>query len=450
MYDLIILGGGPAGYHAAKLAGTAGLNTILIEKSDLGGVCLNEGCIPSKTILNCAKLFSQAKSSKAFGITVEKASINLATIMERKQKIIETLRKGIEFSMKKSKVTVKNSPGTILSGDGGIFKIQTDDTVIEGVKLLICTGSEPIRPNIPGIEQDNVLYNREILTINSIPKKLAIIGGGAIGLELATFFAEVGSNVTVIEMLPSIGGPLDNDISNILKKELIKRGITFKLESTAMKISENSITVENKEHTETLETDTVLVSIGRRPITRNIGLENINLSCEKGAISTNERGRTSIAGVWAAGDVNGKSMLAHTAYREAEVCIADILGEKETINYSAIPAVIYTHPEVATVGLTKEEAENSGYETEMAKLPMTVNGRYLAETDGERGLCKVIVDKKTNTILGAHMIGSSCSEMIFGMANMIENKMKINDIRKTVFPHPTVSEIFKDCLPIFP
>ncbi len=446
MYDLIILGGGPAGYHAAEKAGSAELQTVLIEKREIGGVCLNEGCIPSKTILYSSKLYSQAQHSEAFGVTAEQVSFNLETVMARKQKIVEMLRKGVAGALKKSGVTTINSNGTILPTENSLFRVQTADEIIEGKKLLICTGSEALRLPIPGADQDFVLTNREALDIAAIPGKLTVIGGGAIGLELATFFAEAGAEVTIIELLPQIAFATDPEISGILKKALMKKGVTCKLESKVTAIGDHTVTFENSKGSETIDADSVLLSVGRKPVTGDIGLETIGVKCEKGAVVTDNSGRTSVPDVWAAGDINGKFMLAHTAYREADACISNILGNDETVNYNAIPSVIYTHPEVACVGFTKEQAEEAGFEVSVSKLPMSFSGRYLAETSGERGLCKVVADNKTKTLLGVHMIGSACSEMIYGAAHMIECKSTVDEIKSTVFPHPTVAEIIKDTL----
>ena len=251
---------------------------------------------------------------------------------------------------------------------------------------------------------------------------------------------------TVIELLPDIATPVDKEISAILKKEMMKKGITFHLESKVTSIGAYTVTFESKTGAQTIDADIVLLSVGRKPVTQSIGLENISVQCNKGAIITNQSGRTSIPGVWAAGDVNGQSMLAHTAYREADACINSILGKSDAVDYNAIPAVIYTHPEVATVGLTKEVSEALGYEAVALKLPMSFSGRYLAETNGERGVCKIIVDTKSKMILGAHVIGASCSELIYGVSHMIRCKNTIEQVLGTVFPHPTVSEIIKDTL----
>lgn len=446
MYDLIILGGGPAGYMAAERAGSAGLSTVLIEKKHLGGVCLNEGCIPSKTILNSSKLYSQALHSQAFGVTASSVAFNLATVMSRKDKIVDTLRKGIASTLKKYHVTIENGEGVILPRREETFCVQVNGKVIEGKRLLIATGSEAIRPPIPGAEQSFVYTNKEILSVNSIPGELVVVGGGVIGLELATFFAEIGSKVTVIELLSTIGGPIDSEIAAILQKELEKKGIVFKLKAMVTGIGDQTVTFETEAGSESVRADIVLMSVGRRAVTRNFGIENLNIYMEKGAIKTDVYGRTNIPGVWAAGDVNGTSMLAHTAYREAEVCVNNMLNKNDQMRYNAIPGVIYTHPEVATVGLTLAEAEKNGLKVKAEKLPLSYSGRYLAENDGGRGICKVVVDVQYGTILGLHMIGGACSEMVFGASVMIENQMRIEDVKEIVFPHPSVCEVIKDTL----
>ncbi|MBD3322343.1 MAG: dihydrolipoyl dehydrogenase [Chitinivibrionales bacterium] len=446
MYDLVILGGGPAGYLAAERAGEAGLNTALIEKGHLGGVCLNEGCVPSKTILYSSKLYSQARHSEAFGVSVRDASFDLQKVMARKEKVVGMLRKGIASTLKKKKVTVVGAEGVILPRTDNTFRIQAGTEVVEGKKLLICTGSEAIRIPIPGADRPDVYTNREILSVDHIPERFVVIGGGVIGLEIANFFAEVGSRVTVIELLPAIGGPVDIEIASALRKEMEKKEIEFKLDSKVVEIGEKSVVYEAEGKRETAAADIVLMSVGRRPVTRRLGFENLNLFIDRGAIRVDERGRTNVPGVWAAGDVNGMSMLAHTAYREGEVCINDILGKKDRMRYDAVPGVIYTHPEVATIGYTQQDAAEKGIPVTTAKLPMSYSGRYLAENEGGRGFCKVVVNSETRALIGVHMIGSICSEMIYGTAPMIENELRVEDVAELVFPHPTVSEIIKDTI----
>ena len=260
------------------------------------------------------------------------------------------------------------------------------------------------------------------------------------------FFAEAGSKVTVIEMLPRIGGSIDNETGLILKRELEKTGINFLLETRVLEIGEHSVTFSGNGTNGTIGADIVLLSVGRKPVTQGLGIENLGVRITGSAVETDSGGRTSVSGVWAAGDINGKSMLAHTAYREAQVCIDGMRGIESFVNYNAIPGVIYTHPETAGVGLTQSEAEASGIAVLCAKLPMSYNGRYLAENEGGRGICKVVADKQTQKILGIHLIGAACSEMIYGAAAMIEKNMTVKDIGPIVFPHPSVSEIIKDTI----
>lgn len=447
MYDLIVIGGGPAGGDGSMIAAKAGLKTLLIEKAHLGGVCLNEGCIPSKALLNCAKRFSHARHSEAYGVTTTGAAFDLSTAMKRKEKIITTLRKGSEGSKKRLTIPVIKETATILPSQDGLFCVQAGSEIYQSKKLLICAGSEAIRPPLPGADQPFVLTNREILSVEKIPEKLVIIGGGVIGLEFATFFSEVGSAVTVIEMLPSIAGMLDSDIRKALQKSLEKNGVTFKLECKVTAIGNKAVTfTENDGTSATVPADAVLMSVGRKPSTAKLGLENIHVQCERGAIVTDDRCRTNVPNAWAAGDINGKIMLAHTASREASVAVNDMLGKPGRVNYDTIPNVIYTHPEVASVGLTLEQARERGYDAVESSIPMTYNGRYLAETNGERGTIKAVAEKTYGTVLGVHMYGGECSEMIHTATVIIENELRIQDVEDIVFAHPTVAELIKDAI----
>jgi dihydrolipoamide dehydrogenase len=446
MYDLIVIGGGPAGYYAAERAGKAKLSTLLVEKSQIGGVCLNEGCVPSKTMLHSAGLFVSAASSEKFGVRALDVHFDLATVMARKQKIVESLRSGIAFTLKKCNVETCAGPAVIKGKTGNGFKVSVLEKEFEAKRLLVCTGSEAIRLDLPGMKQEFVMTSREILSVSSIPPALAVIGAGAIGLEFAVFFAEAGSRVTVIEMLPQIGGAIDKDISRALQRELEKKGIVFHLQAKVVGAGDHSVTFESGGKTQTLASDIALVSVGRRPVVMGIGLETLGVAVEKGAIATDEKGRTTAGGVWAAGDVNGRSMLAHTAYREAQVCIDDMLGRDSRVNYRAIPSVIYTHPEAACVGLTKEEAIAEGFEAAEAKLPMGYNSRFTAETADGRGIAKAVIDAKTRKLLGVHMAGDHCSEIIFGAAAFIQCGMTVDDVSQFVFPHPTISEMLKDTI----
>jgi dihydrolipoamide dehydrogenase len=295
-----------------------------------------------------------------------------------------------------------------------------------------------------GIEKGYVLTNREILDLKSVPSSLVIVGGGVIGLEMASYYNSAGSKVTVIEMLDHIAGCTDREISEILQKNYEKKGVVFKLNCKVVEVKEGSVVYESNGEKLAVEAEKVLLSIGRRPATEGLGLEKIAVETERGRIKTDEKGRTNIPEVYAAGDVNGTSMLAHTAYREAEVCINTILGKKDIMRYHAIPSVIYTNPEVGCVGETEETAKQKGIDFDVVKLSMAYSGRYVAENEGGDGICKILIDKKYRRLIGAHMIGSYASEIIFGAGIMIETEMRVEDIKELVFPHPTVCEILRE------
>jgi len=449
-YDLIVIGGGPAGYTAAERAGGAGLSVLLAEKRVLGGVCLNEGCIPSKTFLNSAKIADYAKNGIAYGVHAEGVKLDHPAVVERKKRVVKKLVSGLEMKMKKNKVTVVNGEAVISGRTGGGFQVNVGGTVYTGKRLLIAAGSVPAMPPIPGLDEGYkkgiVLTNREILDIETIPENLVIIGGGIIGLEMASYFNSAGSHVTVVEMLGHIAGPTDREISEILLNSYKKKGVDFRLSAKVTEINGNEVVFESSDGLQRISGDKILVSIGRKPYTQGIGLETIGVETDRGRIITDEFMRTNIPEVYAAGDVNGISMLAHTAYREAEVAVNNILGKRDRMRYFAVPSVIYTNPEVGSVGETTESARDKGLDVETVKLPLAYSGRYVAETERGDGIVKVLIDKQYRTIRGLHIIGSYASEIIYGAAVMMETEMRVNDIREIVFPHPTVCEVIKEAM----
>ncbi len=450
LYDLIIIGGGPAGYLAAERAGHEGLSVLLIEKRFVGGVCLNEGCIPSKALLYSAKICDHAKQGQKYGVTAENVALNHETVIQRKNKVVNTLVAGVKGKLRKNKVELVEGVAAVSGKNANGFEIKVDEKVYSGKQLLIATGSIPVIPSLPGvtasIEKGFALTNREILDLKEVPGSLVIVGGGVIGLEMASYYNSAGSKVTVVEMLDHIGGATDREIAAILLKNYEKKGVAFKLNVRVTEIKDGAVVYQSGEETATVKADKVLLSIGRRPATVELGLERIGVETESGRIKTDERGKTNVAGVYAAGDVNGVSMLAHTAYREAEVCINNILGKKDYMRYQAIPSVIYTNPEVGAVGETEASASQKGIEYEMAKLSMRYSGRYLAENEAGDGICKVLVDQKYRKIIGVHLIGNYASEIIYGAALMIETEMRVDDLKELVFPHPTVSEIIREAI----
>jgi dihydrolipoamide dehydrogenase len=451
IYDLIVIGGGPAGYLGAERAGHAGLNTLLIEKRAIGGVCLNEGCIPSKALLYSAKIFDSAAHGEKYGVICADIKLNHEAVLRRKAKVVNSLVMGIKGTLKKNHVTVIEANGEIIGKNKDGYEVKAGAHFFTGQRLLIASGSVPIIPPIPGVKEGLdkgfILTNREILDLKEVPPSLVIVGGGVIGLEMASYFNSAGSQVTVIEMLDHIAGATDREIAEILMKNYRKKGIRFQLNSKVIEIKDGAVVYESAAgQKSTVETAKILLSIGRRPFTEGLGLEKIGVELERGRVKTDEKGQTNVVGVYAAGDVNGVSMLAHTAYREAEVVINNLIGKKDLMRYHAIPSVIYTNPEVAGVGETEESAREKGLEFEVAKLPMTYSGRYLAENEAGDGICKVLIDKKYRKLIGAHLIANYAAEIIYGAALMIETEMRVNDIQELVFPHPTVSEIIREAV----
>ena len=450
VYDLIVLGGGPAGYLAAERAAQNGMTVCCVEKNRVGGVCLNEGCIPSKALLYSAKVLDYANHGQKYGVTVTGATIDQPTVIKRKQKVIDTLVGGIEMKLKKLKVELVHAEGVIGNRTAEGYTVTAGGNTYVGKRLLIASGSSPVLPPIKGLRESVAsgfgMTNHEVLELTEIPARLAVIGGGVIGLEMASYYNSVGSQVTVIEMMDKIAGPTDREISDILKKNYEAKGIKFELGAKVTEVTTDSVIFERDGQSTEVKADKVLISIGRRAVTAAIGLENIGVYTERGAIVTDEQMRTNLPGVFAAGDVNGKSMLAHTAYREAEVAVNVMLGKKDKMSYDAIPAVIYTTPEVASVGMTEDQAKAQGYDAKTVKLKMMFSGRYVAENEGGDGIIKLVYDVNTNRVLGVHMIGSYASEIIMTAVLIVDKQMRIADVKKAVFPHPTVSEIIREAI----
>ena len=449
--DLIVIGGGPGGYLAAERAGHAGLKTMVFEKRAFGGVCLNEGCVPSKTFLNSAKVFDYANHAEKYGVKVEgKTAVDQKFVVERKNGVVKMLVSGVEGQLKRNKVIMKKAEAVIEGKTDEGIVIKSGEEKFIAKRLIIATGSMPVVPPIPGLRENLetgvVMTNREVLDLTEIPEKLVVIGGGVIGLEMASYFSSVGSKVTVVEMLGKIAGPTENEISAILQKTLEKKGVEFKLGAKVTGVEKDGVIYEKDGKTEKVAADKILCSIGRRAVTQGIGLENIGVNLERGAIVTDDQMRTNVANVYAVGDVNGKIMLAHTAYREAEVAVNTILGKKDRMRYNVIPSVIYTNPEVGSVGETEESAKQKGLDVKCVSIPLTYSGRYIAENTDLNGICKLVINKKTNTLIGAHVIGSYSGEYIVAVSAMIDLEVDIENIKKLVFPHPTVCEIVREAI----
>ena len=453
MYDLAIIGAGPGGYVAAERAGAAGLKVVLFERKSLGGVCLNEGCIPTKTLLYSAKVYNYAVTGDHYGVYTENPTFKYGEFVERKDKVVRKLVGGIKAAMKGFKVEVVSADAVITGRGADGVTVKAADTEYTAKNLLICTGSEAAVPPFPGLKEagDVIVTNREILSLKEQPRELVVIGGGVIGMEFAAFYSTLGTKVTVVEMLPKILGPLDDEISSMLQSIYAKRGINFCLKCKVTGIEGNTVVYEDPEGKVCrVSGDKILVSVGRRANLQGFGLENIGVELALNpagrpyGIKVDEHMRTNIPNVYAAGDVTGFSMLAHTASREGEVAVNNILGKKDSMRYNAIPGIVYTNPEVAGVGVTEEEARKKGLDFKVVKLPMAYSGRFVAENEGGEGICKIIVGAKYHEVLGVHMLGNPCSEILQSMCIAIEQEMTLEQLKEVVFPHPTVSEIIKE------
>ncbi|MDR1511033.1 MAG: dihydrolipoyl dehydrogenase [Synergistaceae bacterium] len=450
-FDLIIIGGGPAGYVAAERASDGGMSVALFDMNKLGGVCLNEGCIPTKTMLYSAKLLDGAVHGAPYGVIAENARLDHQAVMKRKDKVVKILSAGLAFKMKAKNVTVIYGKAAISGKTDFGFAVTSDGQIYEARKLLIASGSQSVTPPIEGIAESlasrYAITSREALAMTAIPERLAVIGGGVIGLELACYFNAAGSKVTVVEMLDKIAGPMEDEISTILLGSLKKRGVDFRLGAKVTRAERyEGVTIERDgEPAEILPADAILAAVGRKPRSDGLELDSIGVRTERGSVVTDKYMQTGVPGVYAAGDVTGKVMLAHAASREAEAAVANMLGGSETVNYGAIPSVIYTTPEAASVGETLKSAAERGLPANETKLSMRFSGRYVAENEGGDGICKVVTDG-SGRVIGTHIIGSCASEIIASAVMMIESRMPVSDLKRVVFPHPTVGEILRESL----
>jgi dihydrolipoamide dehydrogenase len=443
MYELIVIGGGPGGYEAAAHAGRMGKKVALVEKQYLGGTCLNVGCIPTKTYLKSSKLFADCKNGAQYGVLVSGLKFDLAALVERKNKIVGTLTKGVESLLKRSGVEVISGQARLASRN----TVEAGSASYTARNILLATGSRPAVPPIPGIDSDRVLDSSTVFGLLEAPRRMAIIGGGYIGLEFASFFSSIGVEVTVVEMLPQIAAGADRDISNRLLQELKRSGIQFKTSCKVTRIDGGALHYEDEAGSQgSVPADYILNATGRVPVVEDLGLEQAGVDFGRKGIQTSDKGATNIPGVWACGDVTGRRLLAHAAVREGIVAVNNMFGRSDRLRYDSIPSVIYTHPEVASVGRTEEELKAQGVEYKKSMVPMAVAGRFLIENPQGSGLVKVLAGARYGEILGVHAIGDSSSEFIVAAAAMMETETCVSDVAEIVFPHPTVSEAMKEAI----
>ena len=444
IYDLAIIGGGPAGYTAAELAGKNGLKTILFEKNALGGVCLNEGCIPTKTLLYSAKVYNTAKDATKYGVSCSDIQYDLGKIIARKNKVVRKLTAGIRAKMADAGVEAVIGQAEVKSAND-VIEITCNDTVYCAKKLLLCTGSETVVPPIEGINETEYWTSHEALEAKELPESLLVIGGGVIGIEFASFFCTLGTKVIVVEMMDEILPGMDKELSALLRNELTKKGVEFHLSTKVVLFKGNQVEIEKEGEKSTLETSKMLLSVGRKPTLTGFGLENLSLEKFRNGLKVNEYMQTSHPNIYACGDITGFSLLAHTAVREAEVAIEHVLGKEEKMSYKAIPGVVYTSPEIAGVGKTEEALQEEGTSYTVKQLPMAYSGRFVAENEQGNGVCKVI-EGKNGTILGVHLLGNPASELIVIAGMAIEQGMTSQALKSIIFPHPTVGEIIKETI----
>lgn len=450
-YDLLVIGAGPGGMLVAKRAAKNGLKVAIFEKNALGGICLNEGCMPTKAYLKIAKIYHSVCHGESYGITNENAKLDQSVALARKNSVVEKLNLGCRGGLRKNKVAIIFNKAEILGKENDLFLVESEGKVYSGKYLVIATGSEVALPKIDGLktalERGVAVTSKELLDIDKIPEKLVIVGGGIIGLEAATYFSIAGSEVKVVEFTDKICGNLDRECSDVVRKNLEKTGVEFMLSTAAKAIRENKLLciLDGKEIE--IDFDKVLVCTGRKPNASGFGLEKLGVETDKkGGIVTDDHMRTNVKNLYAIGDVNGKVMLAHTSYREAEVCADNICGKDVTMDYSAIPSCIYTMPEAGWCGESEESATAKNLNFEVRKLPMSYCGRFVVESNGEEGLIKTIIEKGTERILGGAIVGDYASEIIAYISNFITLGLSVKDIDKLILPHPSVCETIKDAL----
>jgi dihydrolipoamide dehydrogenase len=453
-YDVIILGGGPGGYAAAERLGAAKKRVLLIEKGALGGTCLNVGCIPTKTLLNSAKIYAHARDGSRFGVKASGISFDWSAMQAWKREVVEKLRTAIALTEKKYGVEIVQAEARLL-GPGRVELCGADGSVLvrESRAVIVACGSEPIMPPIPGVRDNpRVLDSTGLLEINEVPARLCVIGGGVIGVEFAGLFSALGSKVEVIEMMDEIVPFMDREQAPILRRAM--KDVVFRLGCKVESIEGGEVRYTAVNGVSAFsEADVILLAVGRRPLVSGWGAKEAGLDVSPRGVVVDERMRTNLPMVWAVGDVTGRSLLAHSAYRMAEVAAADILAGGGSakgpalMRYGAVPWVLYGLTEAAGVGMTEQAAIEAGFEVKKASLPLRVSGRFCAEAGfAAPGSVKVVADRASDRILGVHIVGSYASEMIWGAAALIEQEMRVRDAKEIVFPHPTVCEAIRDAI----
>ncbi len=444
MKDLIIIGGGPGGYVAAIRARQLGMDVVLVEKDALGGTCLNRGCIPTKAYFQNATVLQTLAKLSEYNAKAENISFDLSGARERKNRIVAKLVSGIRDLLKGYRVEVVKGEASIVEPG----RVLVDGEEIAARRILIATGSEPAVPPIPGVDLPGVITSDELLELDAVPQRLSVIGGGVIGIEFACIFNAFGSRVMVLESMPDLLGAMDREIVRrmgvYLKKQKIEVHTQAGVERIERQGSTLKVVARGKKGTIECNADIVLLATGRKPFTRGLGLERLGISCERGFINVDENYETSVPGIYAIGDVIKGPMLAHVASEEGIVAVERMAGLDRRVDYDAIPSCVFSFPEIATVGLSQEEAQSRGIDFKVGKFLFAANGKALAmgETDG---MVKVIADAG-DTVIGVHIIGPHASDLIQEASVIVKNKLKVSDVIGTVHPHPTLGEAFLEAV----
>jgi len=442
--DVAIIGGGPGGYVAAIKAAHLGLKAVLIEKDKLGGVCLNRGCIPTKALVSTAELLNQLQRAKEFGVQVKDYSFDFPAIMKRKEMIAQRLSSGVGQLMKANQIRVIQGEGNILEpGVVEVINIEGKKELIKAENIIIATGSSVMKIPIPGLENEGVIDSDGALSLSELPTRMIIIGGGVIGIEFAGIFKAMGVEVTVIEMLPRILLPIDEEIANrlafILKRQGIKILTNSKVEGIEKTNQNFKVLISNPEGKQRLETEKVLLAAGRVPDFGNINVQKLGIELEGRAIKVDQKMRTNIPGIYAVGDVVGKIMLAHVAFREGIVAVENISGKEVLMDYKVVPNCVFSLPEVASVGLTEEEARKKYDQVKVSKFPYLANGKALGMGETE-GMVKIIADSDTSELLGLHILGAHASDLIAEGTLALSIEATAEEIVNTIHAHPTLAE----------
>ena len=448
---IAILGGGPAGYVAAIRAAGLGAEVVLVEKGELGGVCLNVGCIPTKTLLKSSELYNNIQQSKEFGIDASQSKMDWNISTERKNRVVKNLNRGLENILPHKGIKIIKGIGTIINSKKILVVTCESEVEVNCEKLIIASGSAPLIPNIEGINSTGVITSTDALSLNKLPDSVVIIGGGAIGLEFATMFSSIGVKTTIIEMKNKVLPIEDSEVSTELMKIMKRKGIGFKLSAAVKQIrqSEDGLEViySIKDKTESVSCGNVLLAIGRKLNSESDWVKTLGLHIENGAVVVNDRMETNVSGVYAAGDIVGGKLLAHLAFMEGKTAAENALGIESMLNYNAVPACIYTNPEIASVGISEEEAIKNGIKIKTGRFNLRNNGRALSLGERE-GFVKIIADEN-NIIIGGKIMGHNASEIISEVTLAITLKAKADSLADMIHPHPSLSEaIWEACAEI--